>query len=122
MIFALKKFQVYLLSTQIFLLITDHQSREYASKDRYIQVRLARWMHFLAEYDFGVMYRAGGKNGAADFLSRLRAALLCDENGEKENYGGRLPATGSNGVVHVVRWTWELYKYVSGPMYNSESS
>lgn len=30
-------------------------------------------MNFLAEYDFGIKYRSGGKNGVADFLSRLRA-------------------------------------------------
>lgn len=71
-IFALKKFRVYLLSTQKFTLITDHQALQYAFKKKYIHGRLARWLDFLAEYEFEIRYRAGGKNGAADFLSRLR--------------------------------------------------
>ena len=45
--------------------------------------RLACWMYFLAEYDFEVKYRAGGKNGAADFLSRLGAVIQSDESGEE---------------------------------------
>ena len=51
-IFALKMFGVYLLSTQKFLLITDHQSLQYAFKEKDMHGRLARWMDFLAEYDF----------------------------------------------------------------------
>ena len=82
-IFALMKFRVYLLSTQRFLLITDHQSLQYAFKKKDMHGRLACWMDFLAEYDFEVKYRAGVKNGAADFLSRLRAVLPSDEDGEK---------------------------------------
>ena len=82
-IFALKKFRVYLLSTQRFLLITDHQSLQYALKKKDMHGRLARWMEFLAQYDFEVKYRAGGKKGAANFLSRLGAVLPSHEDGEK---------------------------------------
>ena len=41
-IFALKKFRVYLLSTQRFVLITDHQALQYAFKKKDIHGRLAR--------------------------------------------------------------------------------
>ena len=70
-IFALKKFGVYLLSSDPFTLVTDHPSLQYAFKKKDIHGRLARWLDFLAEYDFKVTYRPGVRNGAADFLSRI---------------------------------------------------
>ena len=73
MIFALRKFRVYLLSTQSFTLITDHQALQYAFKKNDIRGRLEKWTEFLAEYEFEITYRLGGKNGAADFLSRVKA-------------------------------------------------
>ena len=82
-IFDLRKFRVYLLSTQRFLLITDHQSLQYAFKKKDMHGRLAHWMEFLAEYDFEIKYRARGKNGTADFLPRLGAVLPSNEDGEK---------------------------------------
>ena len=42
-IFALKKFRVYLLSTQKFKLITDHQALQYAFKKKEFHGRLDRW-------------------------------------------------------------------------------
>ena len=76
-IFALKKFRVYLLSTQRLTLITDHQALQYGFNKKYIHGRLAK-IDFLAEYEFGIKYRPGGKKGTADFLSRLKAE---DEDG-----------------------------------------
>ena len=70
---APKTFGVYLLSTHTLTLITDHQALRYAFKRMDIYKRLARWMDFLAACAFEVKYRPGGKNGAADFLSRLKA-------------------------------------------------
>lgn len=69
-IFALRKFRIYLLSSQPFELITDHQALRYAFMKKDVHGRLARWLDFLAEYDFHVVYRPGTANGAADFLSR----------------------------------------------------
>ena len=50
LLFALKRFRVYLLTTQRFTLITDHQALPYAFKKKDIHGRLARWISFLAEY------------------------------------------------------------------------
>ena len=70
--FALKKFCVYLLSSTPLKLVTDHQALSYAFRERGIHGRLARWIEFLAEYDFTVEYSRGSANSAADFLSPIQ--------------------------------------------------
>ena len=70
-VFALKKFRVYLLSDIPFTVITDHRALQYAFQKQDIHGRLARWLDFLAEYDYKIQYRPGKVNAAADFLSRL---------------------------------------------------
>ena len=69
-IFALKKFRIYLLSNKKFKLLTDHQALKYAFKKKDVHGRLARWLDFLAEYNFDIEYRPGEENGPADYLSR----------------------------------------------------
>ncbi len=56
-IFALKKFRVYLLADKPFQLVTDHQALQYAFKKKDVHGRLARWLDLLAEYEFEVVYR-----------------------------------------------------------------
>lgn len=70
-IFALKKFRVYLLSDKEFTLFTDHQALKYAFTKPDVHGRFARWLDFLAEYNFKIEYKPGEENGPADFLSRL---------------------------------------------------
>ena len=85
-IFALKRFRVYLLSSTPLKLITDHQALSYAFRKKDIHGRLARWLDFLAEYNFTVEYRRGSENSAADYLSRIQPEncdnLTCQEEGE----------------------------------------
>ncbi|CDF33201.1 unnamed protein product [Chondrus crispus] len=85
-IFALKKFRVYVLSSTPFKLITDHQALSYAFRKKDIHGRLARWLDFLAEYDFTVEYRRGSANSAADYLSRIQPKNgdnpTCQEEGD----------------------------------------
>lgn len=69
-IFALMKFCVYLPSTDPFNMITKHQALKVAFVMKVIHGRLARWMDFLADFEFQFIYRAGQKKKAADFLSR----------------------------------------------------
>ena len=76
--FALKKFRVYLLSTVPFKIITDHQALRNAFQKKDSHGRLARWLEFLAEYDFSIEYRPGKNNGSADYLSSI-----CVDGGEK---------------------------------------
>ena len=56
-IFALKKYRVYLLSSLPFKLITDHMALRWAFQKKDIHGRLARWLDFIAEYQFEVVYR-----------------------------------------------------------------
>lgn len=71
-IFALRKFRLYLLSTEPFILMTDQQALKSAFARKDIHGRLARWLDFLAEYEFEFQYRKGSLNKAADFLSRIK--------------------------------------------------
>ena len=66
---ALKKICVYLHSSAPLKLFTYHQAPRYAFRKKYIQGRWARWLYFLAEYDFTVEYRRGSASSAADHLS-----------------------------------------------------
>lgn len=70
-IFALRKFRVYLLSSDPFTVYSDQQALKAAFSRIDIHGRLARWLDFLAEYDFEVRFWKGSSNPAADFLSRI---------------------------------------------------
>ena len=69
-VFVLRKFCVYLLSDIPFVVDKDHHALSYAFKKKDIHGRLARWMDFLAEYEFTVQYRTGdGKHRSGFPLS-----------------------------------------------------
>ena len=113
-IFALKTFRVYLLSTQRFTLITDHQALQYAVKKKDIHGRLKRWIDFLAEYEFEIKYRPGGKNGAADFLFRLKPE---GEDGIDSHDKGDLVCSVSDPQVAQPDWEPHLIdisRYLGG--------
>ncbi len=71
-VFAFKKFRPFLLSNRVTLL-TDHQALQHTFNNKEPHGRVARWLCFLAVYDFEVQYRRGKSNGNADFA---RAALV----------------------------------------------
>ncbi|KAE8880493.1 hypothetical protein PF003_g35451 [Phytophthora fragariae] len=68
--YALIKFRVYLLGEQTFAVYTDHASLRTAMKSPHLSQRMARWLSFFAEYNFGVHYKPGKNNILADALSR----------------------------------------------------
>ena len=70
-VFALKKFPLFLLSSDTFTLVAIRQALQYDFKKKDIHGRLARWLDLLVEYDFKVTYCPGVRNGAADFLSHI---------------------------------------------------
>lgn len=71
-IFALKKFPQYLLSSETSTLITDYQALCTASKKEDLYGRLARWMNVVVEHRFDIECRSGNENLPVEFLSRVQ--------------------------------------------------
>lgn len=76
MIFALRKFHIYLLSTQTFLLRTAHKEMSYEFQKKEIHGHLDRCLEILAEYDLKVQYKTGRFNKLADGLSKRPSVSL----------------------------------------------
>ncbi|TID17214.1 hypothetical protein CANINC_004073 [Pichia inconspicua] len=67
---ALKTWRYYLLGRH-FLIYTDHKSLVHLRFQNLIDsTRVARWLDYLAQYDFDIKYILGPSNSAADALSR----------------------------------------------------
>lgn len=58
-IFALKRFRMYLLPTEPFRLIRHYKALKDAFRRQDIHGLLARWLDFLAEYEYEIAYRPG---------------------------------------------------------------
>ena len=72
-IHSLRTWRHYLLGNH-FVVVTDHNSLKYIHTQPTLSRRQARWVEFLAEFDFDVEYRPGKGNVVADALSRLNVA------------------------------------------------
>lgn len=83
-VFALRKFRLYLLSSIPFELITDHDALRFAFTKRDIHGRLARWLDFLAEYDYVTKHRKGRLHVVPDFLSRIEGKVASENEGQDE--------------------------------------
>ena len=68
--YALVKFRVHLLSTEPFVVYTDHASLRTAINSPHLSPRMARWLTFFSEFNFKVEYKPGKTNVLADALSR----------------------------------------------------
>lgn len=71
-IWALRKFKVYLYGTE-FTLQTDHQPLHYMDKAKFLNDRIMRWAMFLQNYRCKIQYLKGTDNCGADYLSRVLA-------------------------------------------------
>ncbi|SAM01846.1 hypothetical protein [Absidia glauca] len=67
---SLQVFRPYLLGKK-FTVISDHSPLKWLVQSPKITGIVARWIQYLADYDFVIKYRSGRKQEAADFLSRL---------------------------------------------------
>lgn len=70
LVWSLQIFRPYLLGKK-FTVISDHSPLRWLVHSPKISGIVARWIQYLAEYDFEIKYRSGRKHEAADFLSRL---------------------------------------------------
>ena len=69
MVFALKIWRHYLYGAQ-FRVFNDHKSLKYLFDQKELNMRQRRWMKFLKDYDFELLYHPGKVNVVVDALSR----------------------------------------------------
>ena len=69
MVFALKIWRHYLYGAQ-FCVFSDHKSLKYLFDQKELNMRQRRWMEFLKDYEFQLLYHLGKGNVVVDVLSR----------------------------------------------------
>ena len=69
-IHALRTWRHYLLGRK-FIIVSNHHSLKFLQTQPQLSRRQARWLEFLAEFDFEIVHRPGKSNVVADALSRL---------------------------------------------------
>ena len=69
-IHALRTWRHYLLGRK-FIIVSDHHSLKFLQTQPQLSRKQARWLEFLAEFDFDIVYMPGKSNVVADALSRL---------------------------------------------------
>jgi len=68
-VFALKIWRHYLYGAQ-FQVFSDHKSLKYMFDQKELNMRYRRWMEFLKDFDFKLLYHPGKANVVADALSQ----------------------------------------------------
>jgi hypothetical protein len=69
-VFALDKFQSYLIGTSI-VIFTDHAALRYLLSKKDAKARLIRWILLLQEFNIEIKDKKGVENVVADHLSKL---------------------------------------------------
>ena len=69
-IHALRTWRHYLAGRK-FKVVTDHYSLQYLRTQPNLSKRQARWLDFIAEFDFEIVHKPGKSNVVADALSRV---------------------------------------------------
>jgi hypothetical protein len=72
LMFGLKHFRPYLLGRNKVIVRTDHAALTYIRSTAEPIPQLARYLDFIAQFDFELQYGRGVSHINADFLSRLR--------------------------------------------------
>jgi len=73
-VFALKTRRRYLYGSQ-FQEFSDHKSLKYLFDQKELNMRQRRWMKYLKDYDFELLYHPGKANVVVDALSRKRVHM-----------------------------------------------
>ncbi|KAF8087234.1 hypothetical protein N665_0594s0009 [Sinapis alba] len=70
-VYAFQKFRSYLVGSKV-VVHTDHDALRYLLTKKDAKPRLLRWILLLQEFDFEMKDKKGIKNGAANYLSRMK--------------------------------------------------
>ena len=73
-VFALKLWRHYLYGSK-FEVFSDHKSLKYLFDQKELYMRQRRWLEFLKDYDFELVYHPGKVNVVADALSRKSLSI-----------------------------------------------
>ena len=73
MVYALDKFEAYLVGSDI-VIFTDHSTLKYLLTKQNAKARLIRWVLLLQEFNLQIKDKKGVENVVADHLSRLTIA------------------------------------------------
>ena len=95
---ACKHWRHYLHSDQPFIVLADHKSLRFFSKQPQLSTRQVRWSEQLSEFDFSIQYIEGADNVVADALSR-RSDHRSDRVGEEDDRPSGPAAVGPDGRV-----------------------
>jgi len=74
MVFAFKTWRHYLYGAT-FQVFSDHKSLKYLFDQKELNMRQRRWMEYLKDYDFKLLYHPGKANVVVDDLSRKRVHI-----------------------------------------------
>ncbi len=74
---ACKTFRCYVVGNH-FTILTDHASLQFVKEQKNLSRRVTRWVQFLAQFDFEILYRKGEENTVADALSRISQREVCE--------------------------------------------
>lgn len=78
---AIKHWRIYVVGADL-TVVTDHKALSFLMKCRLLNARLTRWVLFLQEYHFKIVYCKGSDNILADALSRY-PLKNCNEEGDE---------------------------------------
>ena len=69
-VYALRKWECYLLSSIPFTLVTDNRAVTYIQKQERITPKQARWLTYMAQFQYKIIHKDGAENKVADGISR----------------------------------------------------
>ena len=83
---AVRKWRIYLRAAKRIIIVTDHNPLTWLRRQKDPRNKFARWFLELEAYDYGIQYRRGTDNGAADFLSRIPSERNTEVEDEGEHF------------------------------------
>ena len=69
-VYALRKWEHYLLSNNQVTIITDNNAVTYIQNQEKITAKQARWLTYMAQFNYIIIHRPGSQNQVADAISR----------------------------------------------------